>query len=84
MKISLLGRQRCHLCDDAAAVLIALRDEFDLSVAAIDIDTDDELVKEYGLRIPVILDGDGQVVAEGIIDRTSLRRVLKGRVAGDR
>jgi len=42
-----------------------------------DIDTDDDLIKVFGLRIPVLLDPRGRVLAEGVIDDRSLRRALK-------
>lgn len=76
MQLTLLGRQDCHLCDEAAAMLVSLRDRFGLEVTGVDIDQDDHLVKTYGLRIPVILDEGGQVLAEGVIDRESLEAVL--------
>lgn len=41
-------------------------------IEEIDIDSDDQLVKLYGLRVPVILDRHDQVVAEGVIDDVRL------------
>lgn len=76
MHITLLERAGCHLCDDVARILTSLSEHLDLQVSTVDIDEDDELVKEYGLRIPVILDGDGAVLAEGAITRTDLVRLL--------
>jgi hypothetical protein len=55
-------------------------------VQEVDIDSDDLLVKEYGMRIPVLLSPDGQVVAEGLIEAGSLRRSLRrygNRRSGD-
>jgi hypothetical protein len=43
----------------------------------VDIETDDDLVAVYGLRIPVVLAGDDVVLAEGIIDD---RRALRGSI----
>lgn len=63
MTITLLGRSGCHLCDDADALLRAAGHE----VEWVDIDGDDALVVEYGLRIPVLLDPSGRVLAEGLI-----------------
>ncbi len=76
MNLTLLERAGCHLCDDVAHILMSLSEHLDLQVTGVDIDEDDELVKEYGLRIPVILDADGAVVAEGTITRADLVRLL--------
>jgi glutaredoxin len=56
--VVLYSRPGCHLCDEARAVLEAerLRTPFDLD--EVDIETDDALVKGYGVRIPVVtIDG---------------------------
>ncbi len=42
-----------------------------------DIDGDNRLVRDFGLRVPVLLAPDGSVVAEGVIDRRRLRRSLR-------
>ncbi len=51
----LLGTSACHLCEQAEAALVALRQaglgfEFDKR----DISDDDDLFERYGLRIPVL------------------------------
>lgn len=76
MKLTLLGRRDCHLCEEAAAMLFDLRERFGLEVNPVDIDQDDELVKTYGLRIPVILDERGRVLAEGLVDFGLLQAAL--------
>jgi hypothetical protein len=57
-------------------VLEALERE-GLQVTEIDIDEEDRLVRDFGLRVPVLLAPDGLVVAEGVIDRRALRRSLR-------
>jgi hypothetical protein len=43
------------------------------AVVELNVDTDDELLASYGLRIPVVLAPGGSVLAEGIInDRKAL------------
>lgn len=46
----LYGTTYCHLCEDAEAVL----DQAGVSVVYIDIADDDELIENYGTRIPVL------------------------------
>ena len=45
-----------------------------VGIQEIDIDSDDELTKRYGLRVPVILGTHDRVLAEGVIDD---RKLLK-------
>jgi hypothetical protein len=49
-------------------------------VREIDIDTDDALVEEFGMRVPVLRAPNGVVVAEGVMDRRLIRSGLR-RVA---
>lgn len=51
--------------------------EIGLRVEEVDIDGDDELVKLYGLRVPVVLASHQRVIAEGIIDD---KRTLKSQI----
>ncbi len=76
MRITLLGREGCHLCDDAADAIAAVQDEFRLEVTAVDIDTSDDLVREYGLRVPVVLGPDRTVLAEGVVTINGLQEAL--------
>lgn len=72
-----LTRANCHLCDDAREVLEEITDDIGLQVNEIDIDTDDQLVKLWGLRVPVVLASHDRVIAEGIIDD---KRALKDQI----
>lgn len=77
--VTFLTRKGCHLCDEARPVLARSIRRLGVAVNEVDIDTDDRLTAEYGLRIPVVLDPEGRVLAEGVIDDTrALRRVLRG------
>ena len=54
-ELLLYGRAGCHLCEDARAILERVGHPF----TEIDIERDDELLKRYLERIPVVvLDGD--------------------------
>ncbi len=70
--MTFLTRQGCHLCDDARVVLKKVASQRGVGINEVDIDTDDNLTKLYGLRVPVILDRHDQVVAEGVIDDVRL------------
>ncbi|MCA1769509.1 MAG: glutaredoxin family protein, partial [Halomonas sp.] len=54
----------CHLCHQLEALLVTLCvDEYRLD--RIEISEDDALVERYGVRIPVLADGQGQELDRG-------------------
>lgn len=67
MKVLFYTRPGCHLCDDARAVLVAERARTPFELQEIDIETDAALVREYGLRIPVVVI-DGEEAFEYAVD----------------
>jgi glutaredoxin len=57
--VTLYGREGCHLCDDARAVLERIRLDRPFALEEVDIESDPALHARYLERIPVIaLDGD--------------------------
>ncbi len=72
MRLSLLSRAGCGLCDRAAALLSDLGVEFD----TIDIDREPALLVLYDEAIPVVLAGE-QEVCRAPITAQSLRGALK-------
>jgi hypothetical protein len=50
-------------------------------VEEVDIDGDDILTRDFGLRVPVLLGPGDVVLAEGVIEAKTLRRALR-RLAG--
>jgi glutaredoxin len=75
--VVLYSRPGCHLCDEARAVLDAERARTPFELDEIDIETDDELVKEYGIRIPVVVI-DGVERFEIAVDPGELSRLAAG------
>ena len=71
MRLVLVTRQGCHLCDEALALLQELGKEPELA----DVDADEELFRVYDWRVPVVL-VDGAVVAEGKIKKDVLQQAL--------
>ena len=55
MKARLFTTLGCHLCEDALALLQQLQNEFDLQLEEVEIADSDELMEQYGVRIPVVL-----------------------------
>jgi glutaredoxin len=68
-RLVLYSRPGCHLCDDARVVLERVGEPFD----EVDIESDDELLKRYLERIPVVV-LDGQELYDFFVDEQDLRR----------
>ena len=75
--VVLFARPGCHLCDEARVVIEAARAEVAFVFEEVDIENDDALVRDYGLRIPVVAI-DGDELFEISVDRTSLLAALRG------
>jgi hypothetical protein len=75
-RVVLYARPDCHLCDEARRKLLELRaGGLDFELEEIDIDTDDQLLRRYLERIPVVEAG-GEVVSELFLDADGLRARL--------
>jgi glutaredoxin len=72
MKVVLVTRKGCHLCDEALSLVCSLGLQPELA----DVDDDDRLHDLYDWRVPVLL-LDDRVIAEGRITRDQLQKALK-------
>ena len=79
MRLTLLTRAQCGLCEEMQHAIDALRAQHALPpLALIDVDSDRELQRRYGLKIPVLL-VDQVPVCSGRLDQAELLRVLADR-----
>lgn len=76
--LTLYSRPGCHLCDDMKAIVNRVARQTPLTLEEVDISTDPELERLYGLEIPVLL-VDGRKAAKYRIGELELLRVLSGR-----
>jgi glutaredoxin len=75
-EIVVYSRPGCHLCDEAIAAILALHEEgYRFALHEIDIESDELLLRRHLEKIPVV-EVDGAVVSELILDRSSLRAKL--------
>jgi hypothetical protein len=74
-QVVLYGRDGCCLCDDAREILLRVRRQRPFALVERDIDADDELLRAYLERIPVVTI-DGAEAFELFVDETELRRRL--------
>ena len=73
--VTLYGKEDCHLCEDARAVVERVRADHPFELVERDITTDDSLHRAYLERIPVVVI-DGEEVFELFVDEAELRRRL--------
>jgi glutaredoxin len=69
------GRPGCHLCDDAREVLLRVRAQQPFGFAERDIEADEQLLRAYLERIPVVTIDD-VVTFEFFVDEAELRAAL--------
>jgi len=55
IQLQVYSRYGCHLCEDMLEHLSLLKGEFNFEVTEIDIVGNDELEKQYGLKVPVLV-----------------------------
>jgi hypothetical protein len=72
-RVRLYARPDCHLCDEARAELEEiLASGLVFELEEVDIDRDDELLRRYLEKIPVV-ELDGEVISELGLDADSLK-----------
>ena len=70
--VVLYSRPDCHLCDEARAAILEIRNQgLRFELQEIDIESDDELLLRYLERIPVVT-VEGEIVSELMLDRDAL------------
>ncbi len=76
-RLTIVHRHECGLCDEMVAEVRALARTVTLPpLEIVDVDTDPELLRRYGLSVPVLL-LDGTVVCKHRLDTAELRRLLR-------
>ena len=73
--VVLYSRPGCGLCDEARAVLLAERQRTPFALEEVNVETDDALELEYGIRIPVVLIDDEEFF-EISVDPAAFTRAL--------
>ncbi len=75
-RVTLYGRDGCHLCDEARDALLALSAELgSIELREVDIEHDDRLLSAYLERIPVV-ELNGRRVSELEFDADAFRDAL--------
>jgi glutaredoxin len=74
-QVTLYGKPGCHLCEEAHAVVVAVRERRPFELEEVDITRDPALEARYRERIPVVAI-DGREALELVIEATELERRL--------
>jgi glutaredoxin len=75
-QVVLYSRAGCHLCEEALEAIVALHgDGYRFELREVDIESDDELLRRMLERIPVV-EVDGELVSELVLDEAELRARL--------
>jgi hypothetical protein len=77
-RVVLVGRDGCHLCDDAREVVAAVCAALDVTWSEVALDDHPDLTAAYAEKIPVVL-VDGAEHAYWRVDPGALRRALLTR-----
>jgi hypothetical protein len=75
-RVVLYTREGCGLCETAKQVLLAERERTPFDLEEIDVEGNDDLEMEYGIRIPVVL-VDRVELFELVVDPDALARALE-------
>jgi len=72
-----ITREGCGLCDEMLQELAELEREHALPpVSVVDVDSDAELVRQFGLKVPVLL-LDGSVICHYTLNSNEVLRLLR-------
>lgn len=75
MKLTLISRSYCHLCQDMEAGLIPLVEEFGVVIDVLDVDADSVLEASYNELVPVLLH-EGKELCHYFLDVAKVRDYL--------
>lgn len=75
-RVVLFTRSGCHLCDLAREGVDAVRATHPFELTIVDIDERDELIRDYGYRVPVV-EVDGEAAFEIEVDRAALSAMVR-------
>ena len=78
IRVTILSREDCHLCDVVYQMAIHLQSELHIEASKVSMDGDRVLMERYGTRIPVVLIDEVEHFS-GNVTEGELRRAIKKR-----
>ena len=75
-QVVVYSRPGCHLCEEAVDALVTLRnDGYRFELHEVDIESEEALLRRMLEKIPVV-EVDGEIVSELVLDETAVRARL--------
>ncbi|MCJ7556563.1 MAG: glutaredoxin family protein [Gammaproteobacteria bacterium] len=74
--LTLYSRAGCHLCEVMHEELQPYIDQYRLNLKIVDIDSDDDLLRRYAVKIPVLV-LNGETICQYRLDPGVLSQALK-------
>jgi glutaredoxin len=75
-QVLVYSRPGCHLCEEALDAIVAMHDDgYRFELREVDIESDELLLRRFLERIPVV-EVDGELVSELVLDAAALRARL--------
>jgi glutaredoxin len=59
--LTVYSRSYCHLCEEMLEALRSLQGLFHFQVAVVDVDSDPELERRHGEKVPVLMHGEREL-----------------------
>ncbi len=78
--LTLYSRPGCHLCETMLGQLQPFIEKYSLELQLVDIESDDELLRRYAIKIPVLA-LDGETLCQYQLDPQVLTQALKANSA---
>ncbi len=78
--LTLYSRPGCHLCETMLEQLQPFLEKYSLEVQLVDIESDDELLRRYAIKIPVLA-LEGETLCQYQLDPQVLTQALKANSA---
>lgn len=76
IRVTILSREDCHLCDVVYRMAIHLQSELHIEASKVSIDSDRVLMERYGTKVPVVLIDEVEHFS-GNVTEGELRRTIK-------
>lgn len=77
VRLTVLGREWCHLCHDMVAALMPLAQELGAQLDEVDVDLDPGLEARWDEMVPVLL-ADGNYLCHYRLDEAAVRAYFAG------
>ena len=75
IQLSVYIRPGCHLCDDLLSQLMQLQSEYCFDFYTINVDSNPQLVEQYGTMIPVVTHGN-EALCHYFLDQAAIVQLV--------